>query len=267
MKFLFIILIVSFVIWLLNRDFFKLSSLEISGLETVSQGEVREVLNEYLDGKILGLIPRDNVLLISRRALRKKISEAFPNLADINVRISKASSLIITVSEREAYALWCRGSYVPVNFDEECFFVDKDGYMYKRAPYFSNGIFLKVYQDGDFPERGEFVLGETGFRNLFSLLHFIEKEYDAGIDHVSLNVQGDVFVFLNSLKGVVFHEDSYPYIVYHGGGNYTLIERNLGIVMGHELFLRNFKRRPQAFEFIDLRIETQVRYKFTPIQD
>ena len=57
-------------------------------------------------------------------------------------------TIVIKISERDPFALWCDGE-APVDGDDanvgSCFFLDSDGYIFANAPYFQDNVYFKLY--------------------------------------------------------------------------------------------------------------------------
>ena len=143
--FLLILLIIGSV-YLSRISGLNIKGVEISGNNVVDTENIKEVVNEKLTGKYLWFFPRTNVLFYPSDKIKTDLYEKFQGLQDINLRINSKGVLEISVSERSAIYTWC--GKVPLDaggVTQKCNFMDKDGYVFDEAPYFSGEVYFKFY--------------------------------------------------------------------------------------------------------------------------
>jgi len=135
----------------------RISDIKIEGAVLLSETEIREEVENILDEKMLGIIPRDNIFFLPEKVLGDGLAGRFKRIKNISVDGVFPSSLLVAIAERKAEAIVCFGSR------GECYFVDEGGLAFEEAPYFSAGVFLRF-----FDETGAFI-GE-GYRLTDSLV-------------------------------------------------------------------------------------------------
>lgn len=263
-SFLSIFIITSFI-WFMNYDRFKISDIRISGNRIVLQEDIYESINTYLERKIIGVLPRNNVLLTNTKQIERNIKNTFPKIYNAKVLIKDGSKLIIEVEEREPHSLWCKDKNYESDFEEECYFADQRGFIYTRAPYFSAGVFEKIYTTNNVLQIGEQVLDKQDFDSFFDFTNTLYDDYGIGLDRVFIDDRNETRIYINSLLKENFQYK--PYIIYHNTDSYKIIKRNIDLMINHDLFKKEFNEYPERLEFIDLRIIDQIRFKFTPKEE
>lgn len=259
---LFIIMVVSFI-WIMNNERFKISDSQLFGNKTILDIDIQNVINNSLEKKFL-FLPMDNVLLVNTRYIEKKIKNNFPKIYDANISIEEGSILVVKIEERNPHSLWCKKEdnheFISLYFDEVCYFADQRGYIYTKAPYFSGGVFEKIYTTNELLKIGEQVLDKDEFIEFFKFTTFLSDNFNVVVDSIFLNDQNETYLYINSLlrKNLVYR----PYIIYHTDDDYRVIERNMDLMVNHDLFKEEYESNFSRLKFIDLRIIDQIRYKF-----
>lgn len=79
--------------------------------------EIRNVFFRELEGKYLGFLPKNNLLILRSNFLERKAREEFKLARTVSVERVFPDELVVSVEEREAHIVWCSNG--------ECFFVDE----------------------------------------------------------------------------------------------------------------------------------------------
>lgn len=263
--FLLVVFIFFDFVWIMNHNHFKIDNLEIQKNKTISSSDIEKSIIQSLSKKAFGLFPRDNVLLTNTKKIEKDIKNDFPKIYNAEVVIKDGSKLIVSIEEREPHSLWCRNEDYESSFDEECFFADQRGFIYTKAPYFSGGVFEKIYTTNELLQIGEQVLTKDDFSNFFNFTQSLSDDYGISVDRVFVSDRNETRIYINSLlKNNFIYK---PFVIYNNNDSYELIHRNIGLMIQHDLFTKEFEKYPERLEFIDTRISDQIRYKFTPLND
>jgi hypothetical protein len=257
---IFIISFLVFFVWFMNQEKFKISEIKISGNKTILTQDIKKDVQKNISEKILWLLPRDNVILLNTKNVQQDIENSFPKIYHVKASIEKGSILDIDIEEREPHSLWCKDQEYEKTFDEECYFADQRGYLYARAPYFSHGIFRKIYTTEEILKIGNHVMGKDDFIEFFRFIDSLFKNYEISISKIFINEQHEVKLYLESLTKKMFFYN--PYIIYKDTEPYKIVGRNIGLMLSHKLFKDEFKKHSERLKFIDLRIDDQIRFKF-----
>lgn len=152
--FIFSILIGAFI-YLTWRPKFLIKQVDVIGNRVLSINKLNTAINEYLSGRYLYILPNKNAFIFDGGDLEKFLKNKYPTIKEINTNQKIPDYLQVEVYEREPHALWCNLS------PNDCVFIDKLGYAYDTAPYFSKPLFTVYELPG--AEVNKKVLDEKSF--------------------------------------------------------------------------------------------------------
>ncbi len=115
---------------------FTIAEVRVEGIASVSEADVRTVVDEKLQGSYFALFARKNSWLYPKDVITKAIQENFPQVAAVSVSASPRTVLNLSITEREPYALWC--SEVE---GAGCYFIDNEGFVFVKAPDFTGHVY------------------------------------------------------------------------------------------------------------------------------
>jgi hypothetical protein len=229
-------------------NFLSIATIKISGLNKLEEESIRNVVDEKLSGKYLGLVDRHNLILLRKIEIKKALKDNFNRVEDVWVEKVFPDSLRIKVKERELTMLLCDSL--------KCYVLNEKGEAY-GADNFSmeelekeNLITLKDLSGaqisvGSSPledEFREFILGlESRVREDLGVI--LKKQYET-----PSRMSGD-------LKGET-EEGWKIYFSENVGMEKEMLM--LRTVLEHKIE----KERQKDLEYIDLRIANKVFYKF-----
>jgi len=126
-------------------------NIEISGNKIVETNLIKNAVEEELAGRYLWLFPKSNSFIYPRSRLQYELNNKFKRLKDIKLEVKELKTLSISVTELEGKYTWCGESLNDgVDIDTEvledsCYFIDKTGYIFDNAPYFSGSVYFKFF--------------------------------------------------------------------------------------------------------------------------
>jgi len=92
-------------------SFFKISQVNVNGLDKVSKDEFNGQFNKRLNSKWIGLLKHQgNVAFFNSDAFRAEILAVFPEIKDISVKKEPPHTLNIDITERITTGIWCFAS-------------------------------------------------------------------------------------------------------------------------------------------------------------
>lgn len=146
----FILILIALLVWGLRSlsysDKFSISGIQIIGLEGGPKAKVHdEVINFLAVKKLINVNARG---FLPKVKLQNKIYKLNPEISNLHIKF-KGNILVITIELRKPEYVWCR-----IGTEDNCFFVDTTGYIYKDAPNFSRQVyptFETDYIGGDNP--------------------------------------------------------------------------------------------------------------------
>jgi len=226
----------------------QLSMLSVVSVDTVrvvgneslgSARLMREIVDE-LDGYYLNLFSRRNTFLVPRGRIEKKLLVSFPRLASVNARTEGFTKFAVEVQEREEVGVYCK--------NEDCYFIDKNGFIFDEAPQFTDAQYLEFY--GTLSHKGtpirQRLLPEESFVALLSFINDVER---AGFASESLNMQSE------SLYEVILKVGGR--IIFDPGDDYDVIRENLALALSSD----DLEGGAVRIKYIDLRFGNRIFYQ------
>ena len=233
------------LVYFSRQERFLITTVTVMGENMVDKEEITQIAQNLLAGYYLWVIPRANTLIYPRYTIERNLLEQSPRLKSVDLNLDKDRKLLITVVERVPFALYCVG-----NLNNECFFLDEEGFIFAHAPSFSSGVYF-VYRTKDLIENpiGKRFITIEEFR---SLSKFLETFFVLGIQLLALEIGDDEYRLSLLNNGQ---------IIWRRNSDFTFIHSNL------EAFLSDDSIQAQGdfldkILYLDLRIENKVFYKF-----
>lgn len=171
------------LVFLLRIDWFKIKSIEITGNSVETSKNISDITKEKLAGNYLYLIPRSNFIFYPRRALSESLLYNFKRFEAVDVSYAGNNTLLVDVKERKPLWLWCE--------NQECYFMDKSGYVFAKAPNFSGHVYLRA--SGGLDNQGGEVIGSTFAQNwnFGELYSFVESMKEKGFVPVEIAITAE----------------------------------------------------------------------------
>lgn len=234
-------LLLASAIFFLRSDMLRISQVSVSGSDIrrdVLVAEAGRVLGE----NYLWFIPKSNAFFYPREVIQQNLVTGFPEFKSIDVGLEGLDSLVITVEEREPFALYCK--------EDECYLMDNEGFIFSHAPSFSEGVYLPYRLSENLNEPlGSQYLPSDEFAEL-SL--FVGSVQSLGLEPASVSVsENDYMLSIDSGAKILWQRSADP----------GLVRANL------EAFLSSPAVREDGgfvgkLETLDLRTENKVFYRF-----
>lgn len=265
--FIFVFSIVIFCLAYISRMAgLNISSVEITGNKIVDTETIKTIVGKEIQGKYLWFFPKTNVLFYPKNNIKNELSAKFKRLQDIDFSIRDGRVLIVSMDERVGLYTWC-GITLPTQTDltksntneQRCYFLDKNGYIFDEAPYFSGEVYFKFYGetvlDNDGIPSGSYFAPDT-FNKLILFKETIET---LGLKPVASYIEsnGDIKILLarkTSAKG--------PEIIFKANADFQKLAENLQTALTTEPLQSNFDKKYSSLLYIDLRYGNKVYYKF-----
>ena len=244
----------------------NIDGVKIVGNKVTDTSLIEMSIKRELAGRYLWIFPRTNILIYPKKTIIKKLSSEFKRLDDIDLAVENTRSLEVSVSERSGLYVWCGNSLPePENptGDPQCYFLDKDGYIFDEAPYFSGEVYFKFYGlvNGKSGVAGNYFLDG----NFTKLISFIKMLEDVELKPVALYAEdsGDIRVFL-SARGLPVQAGvtRSPEIIFKNTTDFEKVAENLQLAIGTEPLKSNLKNKYSSLRYIDLRYGNKVYFKF-----
>jgi hypothetical protein len=239
----------------------QINQIEISGNNVINKNEIEGLVKSQLEGKYVYLFPRSNSLIYPRVKIYNNLIYSFPRIENLFVYIEKFKTLKIEIKERSGAYLYC-GQSIPEDkkeIGENCYFIDQDGYIFDKAPYFSGNIYFKYFMElpNNPPDpSGQEIMPKEKFNNLVSFINGI-KELDFEPIYILIGPDNTNYLYLkDGDKGLK------PKIVFKNEDNLNNVLDDFSLAMKKKEFADEITSKYNSLLYIDLRFKNKVLYKF-----
>ena len=237
-----------------------INKIKITGTHIISDFDVDSFIKGELSGKYLYLFARGNSMIYPKREIYNSLREKYPSIEELSIYRGDRNTLHVDIKERSASYLYC-GAQVPADTEavgDNCYFINTDGYIFDKAPYFSGNIYFKYY--APIPDTvkvlGQYVFPQDEFHNL---ARFVDEVTGIGLKPIYLTLDSDntYSLYLNHTP-----TNTSPKIVFKKGDDLTLLLNNLTVAMQKPEFANEINSKYATLLYIDLRFKNKVLYKF-----
>lgn len=261
---LFALLFIS-IIWALS--FFSgnrhvvITKIVVSGTHIIDQKDIEDEVYKNISGKFIYLFAKSNSFIYPQEKIYDDLLVKFPRIEKLSVNIDKVNTLKINITERVGAYLYC-GSSVPENKDdvgENCYFINNDGYIFDKAPYFSGNVYFKFYMTIDGGGSNPLAKQMVSVDEFHKLAGFIDEVTSLGFNPTYLWKDKDNtdYLYLNhTALGTL------PKIMFKNDDDLEIIGDNLAIAMRKKEFADEINSKYNTLLYIDLRFNNKVLYKF-----
>ncbi len=244
------------LVYISRVDKLNISEINVTGNKVIETEQITKIVENNLSGHYLWVIPKSNFLLYPKDKIRRELEDKLPRLENLVLDLQKTKILNISLSEREGKYTWC-GEELPgigARMEEfPCYFMDKTGYIFDQAPYFSGDVYFRFFGQLDnsrfSPERFD------------KLVAFIDLLPYMKVKPASLYAEpdGDIEIYLSADT----MPPNAPKIVLSRNFDLEKTSENLQAALGTEPLLSDMKTKYSSLLYIDLRFGNKVYFKFS----
>jgi len=221
---IFFVLLFTFVggfYYVSNLPFVRIVGFVVQGNSVVPSESVISIARELTLGKYLYSIPKDSIFFYPSRAISEKIKKSFDRVSMVELDIKSWRTLRISVFEYEPHALLCQKqdidnqdtviehattslsvgtSTIPVlaKTKEQCYFLDKFGYIFDSSPNYSDSVYIKYFNKNKSFNRGDNFVSLEDFKNIDT---FLTSLRGLGLSIVTVEDLGDKYFEAYALSG------------------------------------------------------------------
>lgn len=250
-----IIFLIGLSSYLSHKQEIRISKVELNGGILVTQVEIESKTLTYLYGSYFWLFPKGNIFLYPKDKLEEYLRGVFKRIDTIDIHRKGFQILIIDITERKPFAIWCdKLPDLMMSVEEEnCYFIDQNSTVFAKAPHFSGDAYFKYYglislAPGESPIGKEYIASTTKFGEISNLVSKTKKLL--------------IFPLYLLAKG----DDEFSIILRGGGEIYfdareslSIAEQNLEALLQTPVFASSTGDLP--IEYIDLRYGNKLFYK------
>lgn len=237
--FLFVLFVVG-AVSLFYISKFRIKEITITGNEIVEKEKILSLAQESIKGKIFYIFPKDNIFLISKDEIKNSLLNNFLRIKSVSVFKDLPNTLLVKIEERNPVSLYCK--------ENNCAFINEDGLVFEEAPFFSGSLFVKFFDEregNNFLVKKQ-ILETEQYKNLIEFCRLALRD-DIRISEITLKKEG--LYQLNTTEGW--------YIMFNERNQLDIAIENLRITLENQI-----KDERSSLEYIDLRLENKVFYKF-----
>lgn len=261
-----ILFIILFIIIIFGLSFLstigkmKIENIEVEGNHIIDKDELEKEIYQTISGKYIYLFSRSNSLIYPHKKVYNDLILKFPRIESLKIERNNFKTLKISIKERVGAFLFC-GENIPLNKEdvgENCYFVNNDGLIFDKAPYFSGNIYFKYYtslQNVEDPLGKQMI--DVGY--FHQLIRFIDSIADTGIRPIYLHMDKDG---TNSLYLAHGNNSTMPKILFKKETDLEVLQNNFSLSMKKKEFADEINSKYNTLLYIDLRFKNKVLYKF-----
>lgn len=260
-----IIFFILIIIIIISAGYFSsdhrvtINNIEINGTKIIDPEDIEQIIKKNLEGKYFFIFSKSNFLVFPHQKIYNDLIKEFPRIKNLSITKRGTNTIRIEITERAGSYLYC-GAIIPevkTDIGENCYFVNDDGYIFDKAPYFSGDVYFKYYLSLSGKENsplGEQMMKEDRFHKV---TRFVDGVRSIGFDPIYLVIEKD------NLESLFIKTNSIPHeIIFKEEDDLGVILGNLKVAMEQKEFSDEINKKYDKLEYIDLRFKNKVLYKF-----
>jgi len=177
-----IVIITGGIIGFFHTKYAIIQSVSVQASNSEFSNQIKDAFYQRLNDQnsFLKMIIKDNNIVRAfaiKDSIIKYILDkfSFVNKADINVSILDGT-VLINVTERDKYGLWCFVNSVSIEHQNKCYWFDKEGIVFLEGPNSQGQLLYKVIDSSREPiNLGEKALSQEKLSVLLGIFDFIGK--------------------------------------------------------------------------------------------
>jgi hypothetical protein len=233
--FILLIVIIGALSFFSSHKSIVLNKVVITGTHIIDKEDIEKEVFKNISGKYIYLFSKANSFIYPNKKIYNNLLLNFPRIEALSVRRDNLNTIHIDIIERKGSYLYC-GSIVPENKDdvgENCYFINNDGFIFDKAPYFSGNVYFKYYmplENDVINPQGEQM---TSVERFHEIMRFIDGVTSMGFKpiYIYLDKDGLYSLYLNHVNG-----GNYPRIIFKNDNDLKIIQENLSLAINKKEF-------------------------------
>lgn len=250
-KIIFYILSAGFVVVLLYVLFFsqylQILNIEVTGTREIGSQEIRQRIESALQGKHIGIIPKNNFMFITQGNVDNILKGEFKKIRTVTLTKKFPDTVSVNIDERKALLVWCS--------ENRCYLLDENGSAYSEADFNSQ----------EFIQNNLLQISDTSGREIAVGENVIEVSYEKyvlgikeALSSTGLNDGGKYFTPSRMAEEIRVKTQEGPELYFSMQFSLESAIATLDTILKKEIP----SDRIGDVEYIDLRNENKVFYKF-----
>ncbi len=241
------LLVLGGLVGLSHAGFLRITSIEVSGEQTMSAASVQDIVQSTIAGSYWHLFAKNNIFLYPKSKIEAALPAAMPVIASAEVHTVNFYTIEVSIVERQPKALWC-GESVEAS-STNCLLLDQQGVAYAPSANFSGDAYKRYFGALSGSSTPLQYLTPASFISLDALVDTLaQNQPQDAIVSVSADTNSDVHVGFASGFTLLFA------LSQDGGDVYQhfLLALQSDPFKGHTI---------ADFEYLDLRFGDRLYYK------
>lgn len=233
----------------------------ITGTQIINQEDIEKSVIKDISGKYSYLFYKSNSFIYPHKKIYNNLISDFPRIEKLSISRDGLKTLKIDISERLGSYLYC-GNNIPENKEEvgeNCYFINNDGLIFDKAPYFSGNVYFKYYMSLNNETNNPLNKQMMDADNFYKMVRFIDGITSIGFNPIYLVKELDGTNYLYLAKD---NSEFGPRIIFKDIDDLEILLDNLSIAMKKKEFANEINSKYNTLLYIDLRFKNKVLYKF-----
>jgi len=247
------------LVFLARWEKINIRTVEVVGVEKEDTKLIQNLAWEKISKNYFFFLPKTNIFLLPKKEIEEELALNHREFKDLEMKVKENFTFEISLTERKPEYLWCGEEFSLTTPIDQCFFMDDTGFIFSEAPYFSGDVYFKFF--GKVAQRenplGVFFLPET-FEKVNLFRETLEKINLKPVSFSSLP-DGEMEFYLASFSSTL---ELPPRIIFKTETDFLKLAENLQTALETEPLLTEFKNKYAFLEYLDLRFDNRVYYKF-----
>ncbi len=228
--------------------FLRINKIEIFGLEKLEEAPVRNIIEDKIIGKFFRAVEKNNLILFNRRGAKKTLLENFKRIENVRIEKIFPDALRITIGERKLTMLFCSG--------ESCYILNERG-----EPYPAENFSVEELE-----KENLIILTDLSGTQISLNANPLENDFQEFALKLGDKILEDTGIILKKnyetpsrMSGDLRTETEEGWRIFFGAS--VGLEKE-ALMLKAVLDNKIEKERRKDLEYIDLRIDNKIFYKF-----
>jgi hypothetical protein len=238
---------------------FTVETISLSGNNVLVAADITPVVQEHMDGYSIWPYKKDSIFVFQKRKIREDLYQTFGRLQDVSFKKRGTSEVEVIIEEKEGQYMWC-GEVTSLGNHENCYILDGQGALFDTAPQVSGDAYFKIYGGSVESESpiGSKVFSLDDFNTIIRIKTELTKH---DLDPVALLLHSDGLIeFIKKTEGKDLYNGAR--VKFTLLADYKTSVDNLLSALNSEPLKTEFAEKGELLQYIDVRFDNRVYYKF-----
>lgn len=245
---IFILILSSATIYVFRLPQWQITTIAVSGTESLKEEEVRGMLEAALDGMYYLLLPKRSILLADVKALQDFLKNKILKIETADIMKEFPHTLHVAIRERRLWGIFCNDILPETADNAQCAYVDTGGFIYEEAPRATGPLIVKIRSDGERPEIGKTAIPREKAERIQEIVRLFSER---------LAIETAGFELLSKIPREVRLVSREGFKIYF---DYTESPEELTKIL-HTILVEKIKEKRSTLDYIDARFGNKVFYK------